>query len=468
MTTSRVLQIVQRVHQRPDGRSTIKVRTLLTAFGYSRRSPEVVRAVVQQLQAEGIAVELSVSSPPSLDDRIALVRTSKPAEIPALPVEPPVDPQTDGIAVPQTELAPEALTSLEPPGVPAGKSAPEPPQTFARRMLRVALSLFDRDPPVSLSIQETDVLVRRSEPTPVAVAAPTPLRQQAAPQVSPASAAPPVPPSAAPLKMPAAMRVADQVGPPPAPHVAPITAPNSRHPELSSVAEHTIRATVLVEVEGGHGSGFIVDQSGLVITACHVLDGDSGIHPKATIRLHDGRQTTASLIRAHRALDYALLWLDEAGEYPMLTVGDSAQVRYAETVLAVGHPGVPDGGGEMRALRNTVSSGIVANPAHSHRGIDWIQMTTDIDPGNSGGPLVNARGEVIGVNCWKFLSVSAAKMALPIDYVVEDLVAATRRGRDGSANGRVCTICGWFEDEQTDWFCPSCGVAYPAPPKEAE
>jgi serine protease Do len=214
-------------------------------------------------------------------------------------------------------------------------------------------------------------------------------------------------------------------------------------------------------VEHGHGSGFIVHPDGLVVTACHVLDGPNGLARQATIRLEDGREGTASLIRAHRSLDFALLWLDTPGDYPALLVGDARRTRYAETVLAVGHPGVNDRSGQRRALSNTVSTGVVANPACKEGGVDWIQMTTDIDPGNSGGPLVNCHGEVIGVNCWKFTQVAAAKMALPIDYLDDDLAAATARGRDGYLGGGVCAICGWFECEPASWFCPSCGAAYP-------
>jgi len=227
-------------------------------------------------------------------------------------------------------------------------------------------------------------------------------------------------------------------------------------PELSQIAEQTVRATVYVKVEHGHGSGFIVHPDGLVVTACHVLDGPSGIARKATIRLDDGREGTASLVRAHRALDFALLWLDTAGEYPTLAIGAAENTRYAETVLAVGHPGIPGSG---RALRNTVTTGVVANPSCIQHGVEWIQMTTDIDPGNSGGPLVNSRGHVIGINCWKFVAVAAAKMALPMDYLADDLEAAVRHGR---VAGSVCSICGSLEFEPTGWFCPTCGAAHQA------
>jgi S1-C subfamily serine protease len=238
-----------------------------------------------------------------------------------------------------------------------------------------------------------------------------------------------------------------------------VTTTHAEVPELSQVAEQTVQATVLVKVDGGTGSGFIVHPDGLMVTACHVLDGHNGISARATVTLHDGREVTATLAQAHRPLDFALLWLDKGDHYPSLKVGDPRTLRFAETVLAVGHPGTGDSSHAL--LNNTVSTGVVANPRCTERGIEWIQTTTDIDPGNSGGPLVNRRGEAVGINCWKYLRVSAAKMTLPLDYLEEDVRAHTRHGRGALESGRVCSICGSFDADPQEWFCVTCGTAYP-------
>ena len=123
----------------------------------------------------------------------------------------------------------------------------------------------------------------------------------------------------------------------------------------------TVRATVFVEAEDGFGSGFIVHPDGLVVTACHVLDGQTaspeGHHPSSTT----AARAPPLLMRAHRPLDFALLWLDKPDKYPALRCGRLASNhRYAETVLAVGHPGVGSILRQGRALKNTVTTGIVA------------------------------------------------------------------------------------------------------------
>jgi S1-C subfamily serine protease len=308
-------------------------------------------------------------------------------------------------------------------------SAQEAPRSFAARLLRTAQSSFTKSAPTVLGLSPAGAnltqIDRSSESQTAPVTVPS---KAAAPEVTA-----PRPPSAVSTSL----------------ETLPAGEPN-----LSHVAEQTVRATVFIKGDRGFGSGFIVHEDGLVVTACHVLDSSAGLATKATVRLHDGRESTASLIRAHRSLDFALLWLNKSDPYPSLTIGDAEKLRYAETVLAVGHPGIGD-----TALTNTVSTGVVANPASSHGGVEWIQMTTDIDPGNSGGPLVNRRGEVVGINCWKFTAVAAAKMALPLDYIEHDIAEATAKGRNGYKSGYVCSICGGFEFETQDGFCPTCGAA---------
>jgi S1-C subfamily serine protease len=303
----------------------------------------------------------------------------------------------------------------------------EAPRSFAARLLRTAHSFFTNGAPTVLGLGS------------------------AAANMTPANGSS----EAAILPVTVSKRAVTGVMPPrPAGVVSTgVQTVSTGEPDLSQIAEQTVRATVFIKSDDGFGSGFIVHEDGLVVTACHVLDSPAGLATKPTVRLHDGREGTASLIRAHRALDFALLWLDRSEPCPSLRIGDAARLRYAETVLAVGHPGIGDA-----ALTNTVSTGVVANPASSHRGVDWIQMTTDIDPGNSGGPLVNRRGEVIGINCWKYTTVDAAKMALPLDYVEDEIAEATEKGRNGYKSGYVCSICGGFEIETQQAFCPTCGA----------
>jgi S1-C subfamily serine protease len=442
-------ELVLRVQQKPDGKVFVKVRRLLAVFGASRRSAELIETIRQQFAAHNLTVDLTVSSPPSLDDKVALVRLTIPTkkEVPAdAPVAaPPSAPVVStaaadviapagAVAVPAAEAGPqqpkpaEAEMSAQVGGLDAA-TADEAPRSFAARLLRIAHSFFDKGAPTVLGLDSADA--DKAQPD-----------RSSEPSAPPASLAPAV---AAPVVTVSASCAGISTR---------TDRPGAGEPDLSEVAEQTVRATVFIKGEHGFGCGFIVHEHGLVVTACHVLDSHAGLATRPTVRLHDGREATASLIRAHRSLDFALLWLDQSDIYPSLTVGEAEKLRYAETVLAVGHPGVGD-----TTLTNTVSTGVVANPASSHRGVDWIQMTTDIDPGNSGGPLVNRRGEVIGINCWKYMPVAAAKMALPLDYIEDDIAEAAGKGRNGYTSGHVCSICGGFVPEPHHPFCRTCGTS---------
>lgn len=148
------------------------------------------------------------------------------------------------------------------------------------------------------------------------------------------------------------------------------------------------------EMERGSGSGFIVSSDGDILTNAHVVDGAD----KVTVRLLDRREFTAKVLGTDPTTDIALLHIEASGLAPA-TLGNSDDARVGESVLAVGNPL-----GEN--LSFTVTSGIISAkgrtlslPNQSERSIqDFIQTDAAINPGNSGGPLVNVRGEVIGVN----------------------------------------------------------------------
>jgi serine protease Do len=144
----------------------------------------------------------------------------------------------------------------------------------------------------------------------------------------------------------------------------------------------------------GAGSGFFISGDGLIVTNNHVVEGAE----KINVRLTDGTEMRAKIVGRDPATDVALIKVDGQGPFPYLTLGDSDSLRVGEWVMAVGNP---------LAMEHTVTVGVVS--AKGRRiGIspdpnassfeDFIQTDAAINLGNSGGPLVNVRAEVVGMN----------------------------------------------------------------------
>lgn len=137
----------------------------------------------------------------------------------------------------------------------------------------------------------------------------------------------------------------------------------------------------------GFGSGFIISEDGYVITNAHVVNNASEIK----VGLHDRREFNAELIGSDAASDIALLKLEASG-LPVVNVGDSDDLRVGEWVLAIGSP---------FGFEHTATQGIVSALARSlpdDTYVPFIQTDVAVNPGNSGGPLFNTDGEVVGVN----------------------------------------------------------------------
>jgi len=136
------------------------------------------------------------------------------------------------------------------------------------------------------------------------------------------------------------------------------------------------------------GSGFIIDPAGYIATNNHVIDGADEI----TVTLHDGRQLKAKLVGADKTTDLALLKVEASGPLPAVQFGDSSKTRVGDWVMAVGNP---------FNLGGTVTVGVLSARNRDLRSgpyDDYLQIDAPINRGNSGGPLFDMDGTVIGVN----------------------------------------------------------------------
>tara|TARA_Y100001968_G_scaffold266413_1_gene255931 strand:+ start:29052 stop:30227 length:1176 start_codon:yes stop_codon:yes gene_type:complete len=145
-------------------------------------------------------------------------------------------------------------------------------------------------------------------------------------------------------------------------------------------------------IENGQGSGVIFAAQGLVLTNAHVVEKSE----KLIVGLSDGRRVKGEVVGEDSLTDLAVIRLNGSGPWPIATLGDSEKINVGDWAIAVGNP---------FGLENTVTLGIISNLNRnvsqlgiSDKRIDLIQTDAAINPGNSGGPLLNAIGEVIGIN----------------------------------------------------------------------
>ena len=166
---------------------------------------------------------------------------------------------------------------------------------------------------------------------------------------------------------------------------------------FGEVAERLRRSTVVVRGgQGSGGSGVVYSADGLIVTNAHVLSGR-----RASIELWDGRQLDADVTQIDRSCDLAALRASSKGLLAAM-LSDSGRVRAGELVLAIGNPF-----GFVGAL----STGVVhaVGPLPGLGAASWVQANLRLAPGNSGGPLANASGEVVGIN-----AMVAGRLALAI------------------------------------------------------
>ncbi len=175
-------------------------------------------------------------------------------------------------------------------------------------------------------------------------------------------------------------------------------------------------------VERGSGSGFIINSSGQILTNSHVVDGADSV----TVTLKDGRTFKGKVLGEDAVTDVAVIQID-ANKLPTLALGKSDTLQPGEAVIAIGNP---------LGLNNTVTSGIISatdrsssDIGASDKRVDYLQTDAAINPGNSGGPLLNARGEVIGMNTAIIQGAQGLGFAIPINTVQKIAEELITKGR---------------------------------------
>ncbi|XP_066535202.1 serine protease HTRA3a isoform X2 [Hoplias malabaricus] len=205
-----------------------------------------------------------------------------------------------------------------------------------------------------------------------------------------------------------------------------LNSPRYKFNFIADVVEKIAPAVVHIELFVSHplfgrhvplssGSGYIMTESGLIVTNAHVVTSNAAVTGRQQLRvqLHNGQTYEASIKDIDRKSDIATIKVNAKKKLPVLTMGHSADLRPGEFVVAIGSP---------FALQNTVTTGIVSTAQRDGKELgiqdsdmDYIQTDAIINYGNSGGPLVNLDGEVIGINTLKV--TAGISFAIPSDRI---------------------------------------------------
>ncbi|XP_073718562.1 serine protease HTRA3a isoform X1 [Misgurnus anguillicaudatus] len=205
-----------------------------------------------------------------------------------------------------------------------------------------------------------------------------------------------------------------------------LKSPRYKYNFIADVVEKIAPAVVHIDLSLNHplfgrnvplssGSGFIMTQSGLIVTNAHVVTSRATVtgRQQLQVQLHDGQTYDASIRDIDKKSDIATIKINPKRKLPILLLGRSADLRPGEFVVAIGSP---------FALQNTVTTGIISTTQRDGKELgihdsdmDYIQTDTIINYGNSGGPLVNLDGEVIGINTLKV--TAGISFAIPSDRI---------------------------------------------------
>ncbi|HUR65889.1 MAG TPA: trypsin-like peptidase domain-containing protein [Chitinophagaceae bacterium] len=222
------------------------------------------------------------------------------------------------------------------------------------------------------------------------------------------------------------------------------------------IIEQYQKAIIQIATPGGTGTGFYVKEFDLIITNDHVVAENAEV----TIA---GKSFDKSLSRVwytDRKHDLAFLEAPKNIELPEIRLGRYEEMKDGDQVVAIGHP---------FGLNYTVTQGVISKVDRIRDGLKFIQIDAAINPGNSGGPLVNNKGEIIGVNSFIIKGGDNLGFALPVHYLREALQMYLPNKGQASTRCFSCDYLVTPSNIDSQKYCPSCGteVKLPEIPEKA-
>lgn len=216
------------------------------------------------------------------------------------------------------------------------------------------------------------------------------------------------------------------------------------------IIEQYQKAIIQIATAGGTGTGFYVKEFDLIVTNAHVVAEDAEV----TIAGKAFDKALSRVWYTDRKHDLAFLQAPTGIELPEVRLGLYEQMKDGDAVVAIGHP---------YGLNYTATQGVISKVDRIRDGLKFIQIDAAINPGNSGGPLVNMKGEIIGVNSFIIRGGDNLGFALPVNYLRDALQMYLPNKGLASTRCFSCDFLVTTTNIDTKKYCPSCGTEVKLP-----
>jgi serine protease Do len=220
--------------------------------------------------------------------------------------------------------------------------------------------------------------------------------------------------------------------------------------DSQQIIEQYQRAIIQIASPGGTGTGFYLKEFDLIVTNDHVVAENAEV----TIAGKAFDKALSRVWYTDRKHDLAFLQAPAGIELPEVRLGQYEQMKDGDAVVAIGHP---------YGLNYTATQGVISKVDRIREGLKYIQIDAAINPGNSGGPLVNMKGEIIGVNSFIIRGGDNLGFALPVNYLREALQMYLPNKGQASTRCFSCDYLVTANNIDSKKYCPSCGTEVKLP-----